>query len=350
MLAGRRVVANLPAVSGPQATDPTIGRMVGVPRLKAWWENLDERSPWRLGGLGPRELARRTWQQVWEDEVTSRAAELAYYAVLAVFPALLFMTALFGVWAGVGTQLRTDVLAYIDQVAPPSAAKLIRDTLDEVVEGSGGGKLSFGLLFTLWAASSGMGAVIAALNTAYGVKESRAWWRARLQAIALTLALVALIGVTLAVIFFGGRIGDALDDRLDMNLLAWTWRILGGPLAFCSLTLAFALVYYFGPNVEHRKWYWVTPGSAVAVVLFLLFSAGFRLYLGWFDSYNKTYGSLGAVIILLLWLYLCGAALMVGAEVNSEIEHAAADAGRPDAKAEGERQPAEGEGEPHPAA
>lgn len=329
--------------------------MVVVPRritgvIGRWWERLDERSPWRLGGLTPRQLARRTWDQVQEDEITSRAAELAYFAILAVFPALLFMTALFGLFAGVGSQLRTDVLEYIEQVAPPSAARLIRTTLDEVVRGSGGGKLSFGLLFTLWAASSGMGAVIAALNTAYGVKESRAWWRARLQAIALTLALVVLVGLTLGILFFGGRIGDALDDRLDLNVLAWTWRILSGPMALVSLGFAFALLYYFGPNVEHRKWYWVTPGSAVGVLLFILFSAGFRLYLGWFDSYNKTYGSLGAVIILLLWLYLCGAALMVGAEVNSEIEHAAAERGRPDAKAEGERVPTEGGGEPHPAA
>jgi membrane protein len=298
-------------------------------------------SVWRLGGLTRRQLAGRVWLDVYAGDLLTRAAALSYYFLLALFPLLLFLTAMLGYFAESGTELRRSMLGYLASVAPRSASQLVRATVEEITEGAGGGKLSFGLLAALWFASFGMGAIGDTLNSAYGVRESRPWWRVRLISLGLTAALAALIISALALLLYGGEIGEALARRYDLGeAFVAAWSIIQWPIVLAFVLFAYALIYYYAPDLRHQRWYWITPGSLVGVTLWLLVSFGFRLYLQYFDRYSVTYGSLGAVIILLLWFYLTGAAILVGGKVNAEIENAAAAEGAPEAKLHGEKRPA----------
>jgi membrane protein len=297
-------------------------------------------SVWKLGGLTWRRLGARVWSEVYEGDLFTRAAALSYYFLLALFPLLIFLTAALGYFADSGTELRKSLLYYLASVAPRTASTLVRSTVAEITENADGSKLSFGLLAALWFASYGMGAVGETLNSAYGVRESRAWWRVRLVSLGLTVALAVLIVSALVLMFYGGEIGESLAARLDLGgAFKAAWKILQWPIVFAFVLLAFALIYYFAPDLKHQKWYWITPGSLAGVVLWLLFSFAFRVYLYYFDRYSITYGSLGAVIVLLLWFYLTGAAILVGGKVNAEIEHAAARHGAHEAKLPGEKQP-----------
>jgi membrane protein len=293
-------------------------------------------SLWKLGGLNIKSLAKRVWSEAQHDEVFGRAAQLSYYFLLSLFPLLIFLTSVMGVVLGTDAGIRQRLFTYLSQVMPPAAFQLIESTLQEVSAASGGSKISFGILAALWAASNGMGAVTEALNVAYDVKESRPWWKQRLTAIVLTIGLSILILAALGLVLSGGNIADGLAAKFAMgSLFTLTWKILQWPIVLAAMLLAFAMIYYFAPDVRGQKWMWITPGAAVGVALWLLVSLGFRLYLAYFDSYSKTYGSLGAVIVLMLWLFFTGAAVLIGGEVNAEIEHAAAEAGVPDAKKSG---------------
>jgi membrane protein len=223
---------------------------------------------------------------------------------------------------------------------PRSSAVLVRTTVDEITQNTGGGKLTFGLLTALWAASYGMGAISETLNSAYGVKESRAWWRVRLTSIGLTIIIAVLTISALLLVLYGGGIGDALANRFGFSTaFTLAWKILQWPIVLAFVLVAFALIYYFAPDLKVQKWYWITPGSLAGVALWLLVSFVFRLYLSYFDNYSVTYGSLGAVIVLMLWFYLTGTAILIGGGVNAEIEHAAAAAGTPGAKRYGRKSP-----------
>ena len=303
-------------------------------------------SMWNLGGLTWKELAKRVWHEVTEDDVFGRAAQLSYYFLLALFPLLLFLTTLLGYFAGAGTELRDNLLSYLAQVMPGSAYDLVYSTVDEISKAKGGGKLSFGVLATLWAASNGMGAISESLNVAYNVKEQRPWWKARLVSIGLTVALAVLIITALTLVLYGGEIGDKIAISFGLgDAFTVTWKILQWPIVLAFVLFSFSLIYYFAPDLRDQDWKWVTPGAMIALILWLLVSFGFRAYLHFFNSYSATYGSLGAVIILMLWFYLTGAAILIGGEINSEIENAAAEAGASDAKERGEKDPDEYERE-----
>ncbi len=293
---------------------------------------------WKPGGLTFKELVRRVWSEILRDGVFDRAAQLSFYFLLALFPLLIFLTSIIGFVLGSERELRQNLLIYLAQVMPPEAFRLTSSTLSEISTASSGAKISFGILATLWAASNGMGAITETLNVAYDVEESRPWWRQRLTAILLTFALSILIVGALIFMLAGAKIAGVIADNYAFgSALMFSWRLLRWPLVLVFVLLAFALIYYFAPNVEDQKWKWVSPGSLFGVFLWLVVSFGFRAYLYFFDTYSNTYGSLGAVIILMLWLYLTGAAVLIGGEVNAVIEHAAAEAGDPDAKKEGER-------------
>ncbi|HEV2835648.1 MAG TPA: YihY/virulence factor BrkB family protein [Pyrinomonadaceae bacterium] len=300
------------------------------------------KSLWALRSISWFELAKRVWKEINNDRVFGRAAELSYYFLLALFPLLIFLTSVIGIVLGAGTGTRHALFNYLARIMPPSAFQLIDATMWEVTSASGGGKLSFGLLAALWAASNGMTAITESLNAAYDVEESRSWWKQRLVAITLTVALALLIITALVLVVAGGRIGEGIANAYGFGpAFAVTWKVIQWPVVFAFLILAFALIYYFAPDLRHQKWQWLTPGAAIGVVLWLLVSFGFRVYLHYFDSYSKTYGSLGAVIILMLWLYFTGAAVLIGGEINSEIENAAAERGAPEAKEKGEKAPNE---------
>jgi membrane protein len=300
------------------------------------------RSLWGRGGLAWRELGRRTWARVWKDDVLGRAAQLSYFFIFALFPLLFFLASLLGYFTRTGTELRRALLRYLSAVVPGKASTLISDTLVEITQSSSSGKISFGLVLALWTASFGVGAIISTLNAAYGVKETRPLWKTQLLSVGLTVAVALLTVAALALLIYGGQIGELLAARLDLgDAFTSAWNVFQWPIVLLFVLLAFALIYYFAPNVKEIRWYWITPGSALALLLWLLVSFAFRTYLGFFDTYSTTYGSLGAVMILLLWLYLTGAAILVGGELNAVIEDAAARAGEPDAKERGEREPGE---------
>jgi membrane protein len=302
-------------------------------------EKIERRvSPWKLGGLSARELARRVWTEAWADEIIDRAAGLSYYFIFALFPALLFLTSLLGLLPI--PNLMDRLMGYVQEALPGDAGSLIQKTLAEIVAGARGGLVSIGALAALWAASAGVASMMTALNVAYDVEDTRPWWKRRLLAIGLTFALALMILTAMTLLVFGGAIGRFLGNFVGLGDFAVkVWNVAQWPVAALFVVGSIALVYYVAPAVEHRKWYWVTPGSLVATVAWLAMSIGLRAYVNYFGNYTATYGSIAGVILLMLWLYLSGLVLLLGAEINSEIEHAAAERGAPSAKAEGERAP-----------
>ena len=282
--------------------------------------------------LVSKEFLTRVWARAEEDEILGRAAQLSYYFLLALFPLLLFLITLFGYMAGAGSSLRQKLITYLGNVMPYSAFQLVVATIDQITNARGGGKLWLGLLAALWAASSGVNALAQALNSAYDVPETRSWWKVRLISIALTVAIAVLIISALLLVLYGGRLGQFLATLVDEGyVFTVVWKILQWPIALAFVFVAFALIYRFAPNVGARRRgkrlptddlrrRWLSPGVLVAVTLWLLVSLGFRLYLNFFNSYSATYGSLGAVIILMLWFYLTGTAILLGGEINCELE------------------------------
>ena len=297
-------------------------------------------SLWGFGGLSLKDFFKRVWSEIQEDDIFGRSAQLAYYFLLALFPLLFFLTSVIGVLLGSGTGLRHSLFNYLSKVLPGSAFNVVDTTMYEVSAASSGGKITFGILAALWAASNGMGAITEALNVAYDAKESRPWWKQRLVAIKLTIILSFLIITALILLLYGGSLADWLARQFGFgDAFSLVWKVIQWPLVLLFMLLAFALIYYEAPDLREQKWKWLTPGCAIGVTLWLLVSFAFKIYLHFFDSYNKTYGSLGAVIILMLWLYLTGVAILIGGEVNSVIEDAAAKAGDPEAKEKGEKAP-----------
>jgi len=268
-----------------------------------------------------RKFVRGIWTRLKDHEILGRAAQLSYYFLLALFPLLLFLVTLLGYFAEAGSELRQKLISYLATVMPSSAVSLVHTTLDEITKARGGGKLSIGILAALWAASTGMGAISDTLNVAYGVKETRPWWRVRLTCILLTIAVSIFIVTVLAVVFFGGNLGDRVALHFSMSsAFAFIWKILQLPFALLFMLITFDLIYYFAPNDRRPKRRWFTAGAVTAVVLWFLVSFAFRLYLHFFNSYSVTYGSLGALIVLMLWFYFTGIAILIGGEVNSELE------------------------------
>jgi membrane protein len=266
-------------------------------------------------------FVQRLWTRIDDHDIFGRAAQLSYYFLLALFPLLLFLMTLLGYFSEAGSELRNKLITYLATVMPYSAITLVHTTLDEIGQARGGGKLSLGILAALWAASNGMGAISDTLNAAYAVREQRPWWKVRLVAIALTITVSVVIVVALAIVLFGGQIGQRVAGHFGFGqAFTIAWKILQWPIALFFLLLTFDLIYSFAPDVRRRKRKWWTIGAVVAVVIWLLVSFGFRLYLHFFNSYSVTYGSLGALIVLMLWFYFTGLAILIGGEINSELQ------------------------------
>jgi len=298
-------------------------------------------SLWSLGGLSLRQFAIDVWRRVNRDDVLGRAGQLAYNFFLAVFPLLLFLISIFGLLAGRGVALRNQLFSALQQALPPEAYRITSQTLNEIIASSGSGKTLFGAVFFLWSATTATTTMMAVLNAAYHVYESRPWYNVRAIAMGLTLCLCVLVVLALTLVLFGGHLAELLGTKLGAGGLALTaWKLVQWLLALFALSLAFSLVYYMGPDVQEHHWYWITPGSVVGVLLWFLSSLGLRAYLHFFSNYGKTYGSLGAVIILLIWFYVTGLAFLLGGEINAAIEHAAAKRGLPEVKAEVEKKAA----------
>src|SRR5690348_12945743 len=223
-------------------------------------------SIWALGGLTWRELLRRVWGGIDRNDLINRAYELAYNFLLAVFPMLLFLLGLLGIFAREGSQLRNDLFYYVQLVLPPDASKLLMRTLVEVTPSTTGGKLTFGLLFALYAGSAGMTQLMSTLNAAYEVRESRSWLRVHLVSLALTLAMSALLIIALFLVLAGGQIIASIGHDTGLSTPAFVFaKILQWLFALAFVVFAFAVIYYFAPNVEEQHWYWLTPGSVLGV-------------------------------------------------------------------------------------
>jgi membrane protein len=276
------------------------------------------------GGLSFKQLAIKSLRESRADDLLGTAAKLSFYFFLALFPFLVFLTTVVAFLPS----LREAILGLLTRIMPSEATRLVRETLHDAETKRGSGLLSFGLLTTLWAASNGVAALIESLNRAYEVKERRSFWRLQLIALGLTIVLSILITGGAALIMFGDRLGLWLSAGLHFAKpvrIAWSAidYLIGLALLVSGLEVAyhFGPAYHFDPSIR-RTWRWITPGTIFAAVAAVIVSLLFSTYLRFAPSYSFIYGSLGAVTVLMLWLYLIGVAILFGAEINSEIAKA----------------------------
>ena len=290
-----------------------------------------------LGGtIGWGALFKRTFKETYADNCLGLAAQLAYYFFLSVFPALLVVVAMTSAFP---PHLLDRMLAWFGSFAPPDVQQIVKTQIQVITDSGNTGLLTFGVLGALWSSSSAMNATIDTLNRAYGIQEARPWWRVQLLSIVLTIIMSVLVVVAFTLVISGPEIAERVAARYGFGtLFEWAWSIVQWPVIVLLMSQGFAFVYYFAPDVEQR-WSWILPGAHLATGLWLLISLGFRFYVVHFGQYNQMYGAIGGVIVMLLWFYFSGLALLVGAEFNSEIEHAS-----PYGKAEGEKVPGERRG------
>jgi membrane protein len=288
------------------------------------------RMPLSLG-----ELLKRTFNEAIADDIQNLAAQQAYYFFFALFPALLALISVASFFPL--DTLVNDVVTMLERVAPPDVIRIVRGQLEQISNTNAGGLLTLAFLFTLWSCSAAIVSVTTTLNAAYDITEARPWWKVRLIAIALTLALAVFILLSMTLVVAGPALAERIAASMGLGpAFEWSWKILQWPIVFGLVTTAVAIVYFYAPDAE-QDWVWITPGSILATLLWLAVSLGFKLYLAYFGSFNETYGAIGGVMVLMLWFYLSGIALLIGAELNAEIEHASPYGKSPGEKVAGER-------------
>ncbi len=254
------------------------------------------------------QLLRRVWQRARDNRLLGQAAELAFYLVLSLFPLLLLVVSLLGLLLHSHSLPKEALERYVATIAPDSASALIEKTLNEVGAGFNPFALSFAVVFLWWSSDKVMLAAINSLNVAYDVDETRPWWKKLLLSSALTVALLVLLAAMILILIYGQRWFAGL-------WLEALWLLVVG-----FMLVSFNAVYFFAPNITHESWRRLLPGTAVGTILWLLASLGLQTYLRHFGHYALAYGSIDAVIVLLMWLYLSSIAFVVGAEVNSGLD------------------------------
>jgi membrane protein len=277
----------------------------------------------RRRGVTVMELAQRVWRRARRHRILDQSARLSFYFFLAVFPLLLLCTALVGPLLRSGPELRETLRRSLSNVLPPSALGVVDTALSEIAHTSWGISLVIALVLALWSAAQGMGALMEGLNVAYEAPTRRPTWNRYVVATAFTLALLATGAAVLALMIYGRPIAERLAAAVGLE--AWSssvWWIFQRVVLLGFAVLVFGAVYAYAPNLKARRWRWMTAGIASGVVLWLLASFGLRAYLLAFRGYTLTYGSIGAVIMLQLWFWLSGIAVLLGAEVDSEVESA----------------------------
>lgn len=292
---------------------------------------------WSRGGLTWKELFRRTLSESWKDEVFGQAARLAFYFFLALVPSLILFSLFLAKLAHTGLELRGVLSETLGQILPAQSSPIVSPAVQQTGAILGTSGLALSIAAAVWAALNGMWALITGLNAAYEVEEGRPTWKAFLVSAWLMAVWGVLALIALAAILLGARIGGITSGSL-WHLL---WPVIHWAIAVAALLVGFAIVYRFGPHLEGQRTRWATPGAVIGVILWIASAVGFRVYLEHFNSYNRLYGPLGSVAILMLWLYISGAAILIGGEVNGVIEHAAAARGDLHFRAPGERRPGE---------
>jgi membrane protein len=271
----------------------------------------------------------RTWKALIEDRVFGHAAELGFYFLFALFPTLLCASSILGLAARSAFQFYDKLLDYLAVVIPTTALGMVLSTFNETTAAATSGKVTFGLIAAIWSASVGISALQDTLNAVYRIEDSRSYIVARIQAIGLTILLTVIVTLGLASMLLGDYYARIADHRISEFLLRTgvviAIRLASWLVAAALLALTYAVIYYWAPDCKKKRWHWLTPGGAVGIAGWLLASFGMRIYLHFFNNYTVTYGSLGAVIILLTWFYLTGLMLLIGAEINSQTEAAAAE-------------------------
>jgi membrane protein len=284
----------------------------------------------KLEDPSPRDLSKRDYvailiragKESLNDHITNLAAALAYYAFLAIPSALLVAVGVFSLVAG--DDAITTIIDKLEPVVPQEALDLIRDSLQRVTEAQSSSGITLivvGSVLALWTLTGAMDTLMWALNTAYGRQETRGFFKRRLTALAMVILLLLAFVLAFGLLVLGPVLSDALGSAVDLEtLVGWLWWTAQWPILLLGLLFAFSTIYYLGPNVDHRRLEFLTLGTAISVVIWLLASGAFAFYVSSFGSFNKTWGSLAAVIIMLTWLWLSGVALLFGAEINAEVE------------------------------
>jgi len=279
--------------------------------------------------VGPIKFLKELYSEITEDDIFNGAAVLAYYLTLAIFPAVIFVMALLPYLPV--PHIDQAIMELLQQVLPPGASSMFVGVVQEVTREQRGSLLSFGLLATLWATSSGMYAIMQQLNITYDVNEKRGFVRARLIAVGLSLLFTALIIGGFSLIVLGGELPQWLGDHLGLGKAVLVFfAVFRWLLIIAGLLLGFALIYFLAPNVKQR-FVFITPGSVIGVAVLAAASLGFAWYVKNVGNYSATYGSIGAVIVLMLWLYIAGLVILFGSEINALLEHHA-----PEGKEKGE--------------
>ncbi|HEX8867414.1 MAG TPA: YihY/virulence factor BrkB family protein [Lentzea sp.] len=277
---------------------------------------------------GPTELPKHAWWGVLkrtvkefnDDNLTDWAAALTYYAVLSLFPGLIVLTSALALLGDSTTQ---ELLKYVDQFAPGQAGDLIKSSVEELQKGQHAAGLlgTIGVLTALWTASGYLGAFMRACNAVYEVKEGRPFWKTVPLRLGLTLGSVVLVSLTLGALVLTGDVAETVGGWLGLgDTFVTVWDIAKWPVILLLVSLAFAVLYWAAPNVRQPGFRWITPGSLLAIALWALATVGFAVYVANFASYNKTYGSLGGVIVFLVWLWISNIAVLLGAEFDAELE------------------------------
>ena len=266
-------------------------------------------------------VLRKTAREFSTDQCTDLAAALTYYAVLSLFPAMLALVSLLGVF-GQGKRTTDAVLEIVNGIAPSSAVDTLRPTIEQLVNTpSAGFALVLGLLTALWSASGYVGAFGRAMNRMYEIDEGRPVWKLRPLQLLLTLAGLVLAAVVAFMLAVSGPVASAIGAAIGLGGPALTaWNIVRWPIILLAVVLAVAILYYATPNVKQPKFRWISIGAGVAIVAWIVASVLFAVYVSNFGSYNKTYGALAGVIVFLLWLWITNLALLFGAELDSELE------------------------------
>jgi membrane protein len=257
------------------------------------------------------------------DDCMGLAQQVAFSSLLAFLPTVILLIGLLGLF---GPGAFDSLERFVGSVAPNGVTDMIALAKKDAAENKAGSAIAFivGAFGAVWAASGAMGAVVKAVNRAYDRIETRPFWKVRLIAIVLVVATGLVTAGMFLLIVFGGSLGDALVSRTGLGGgFKLFWNIARWPIAFAAVLLFFSLVYYLAPNLEHRNWRWVTPGSLVGSVLWLVLSGLFAVYTSFASSYDKTYGSIAGAIVLLLWLNYSAWAILFGAELNAELDRQA---------------------------
>jgi membrane protein len=267
-------------------------------------------------------VLKRTVREFRDDNLTDWAAALTYYTVLAIFPALIALVSILGLF-GQNPQTTNALLDIIDKVGPSSAVDTFKGPIEGLInnKSDAGILLVIGLATALWSASSYVGAFMRASNAIYEREEGRPFWKLRPTQLLVTLVMVLLLALVGVAVVVTGPLASAIAGPIGLGGTAVTvWNIAKWPVLLVVVTLMLAILYYWTPNVRHPKFRWITPGSILAVIIWILASAAFAVYVANFGSYNKTYGSLGGVVIGLIWLWISNIAVLLGQELNAELE------------------------------